>query len=99
MVIYGKQMYNISEKKIYFWQKNCILLVLLISLNEFHHMVLAAGKSNNKTYTFHEMLKQDDAADFIKAMQKEADDHASRGHWQIVKRSEIPAGVKTIQAI
>jgi hypothetical protein len=35
------------------------------SLNELHHMVLAAGKSNNETYTFKEMLKQDDTADFF----------------------------------
>ena len=69
------------------------------SLNEIHHMVLAAGKSNNENYTFREMLKQDDAVEFIKAMQKESNDHSSRGHWEIVKRYEIPPGVKTIQAI
>ena len=38
------------------------------SLNEIHHMVLAAGKLNNEKYTFCEMLKQDDASDCIKAM-------------------------------
>jgi len=40
------------------------------------------------------MLKQDDASDFIKAMEKESYDHASRGHWEIVKRSAIPLGTK-----
>ena len=45
------------------------------------------------------MLKQDDASDFIKAMEKESNDHSSRGHWEIVKRFEIPPGVKTIQEI
>ena len=40
------------------------------SLNEIHHMVLAAGKSNNENYTFREMLKQEDASEFIKAMEK-----------------------------
>ena len=40
------------------------------SLNEIHHMVLAAGKSNNENYTFREILKQDYASDFIKAMGK-----------------------------
>ena len=40
------------------------------SLNEIHHMVLAAGKSNNEKYTFREMLKQYDASDFIRAMEK-----------------------------
>ena len=38
------------------------------SLNEIHHMILAAGKSNNENYTFQEMLKQDGASKFIKAM-------------------------------
>ena len=68
-------------------------------LNEIHHMVLADGKSNNENYTFREMLKQDDASKFIKAMEKESNDHSSRGHCKIVKRFEIPSGVKTIQAI
>ena len=40
------------------------------SLNEIHHMVLAAGKPNNENYAFREMLKQDDASNFIKAMEK-----------------------------
>ena len=62
-------------------------------------MVLAAGKANNESYTFREMLKQDDAAEFIKAMLKETQDHESRGHWEVVKRSALPIGVKTIQSI
>ena len=69
------------------------------SLNVLHHMALTASKANNESYTFREMLKQDDASDFIKAMEKESYDHASRGHWEIVKRSAIPLGTKTIQAI
>ena len=40
------------------------------SLNEIHHMVLAAGKSNNENYTFSDILKQDNASDFIKEMEK-----------------------------
>ena len=62
-------------------------------------MVLSDGKSNNENYTFREMLKQDDASGFIKAIGKESNDHSYRGHWEIVKRFEIPPGVKTIQAI
>ena len=40
------------------------------SLNDIHHMVLDTGKSSNEKYTFNEMLKQDDASDFIKVMEK-----------------------------
>jgi len=47
------------------------------SLNKIHHMVLASGKANNENYTFREMLKEDDASNFIKAMVKETQDHES----------------------
>ena len=45
------------------------------------------------------MLLQCDKVDFIKAMMKEAGDHESKGHWEVVHRSEKPPGVKTILAI
>ena len=45
------------------------------------------------------MLKQPDAADFIHAMIKEADDHESRDHWGVVPRWEKPPDVKAILAI
>ena len=38
-------------------------------------MVLLAEKENNESYTFGQMLRQPDAADFIHAMIKEADEH------------------------
>ncbi len=55
------------------------------SCNQMHHMFISAGKSNNKNYTFREILKQDDTADFIKAIQKETQDHESWGFWEIIK--------------
>ncbi len=45
------------------------------------------------------MLKQSDARDFIAAMLKESSKHEKQRHWDVVPRSEIPAGVKAIQAI
>ena len=69
------------------------------TINDLHHMALSAAKSGNECYTFHEMLKQDDASDFIEAMLKETKAHEDRGHWEVVKRSSMPAGMKTIQAI
>ncbi len=44
------------------------------------------------------MLKQDDASDFVKATNKEIQDHESREHWEVIKRSEIPPGMKTIKS-
>ena len=69
------------------------------TLNGIHHMALLAGKENNESYTFKEMIKQEDAADFIQAMIKEADDHETRNHWTVVPRSAKPPEVRTIMAI
>ena len=62
-------------------------------------MVLAAGQTHNEVYTFKDMLKEDDRADFIKAMAKEIEDHEKRGHWVAVLRLSMPSGTKTIQSI
>ena len=45
------------------------------------------------------MLKHQDAADFIHAMIKEADEHESRDHWEVVPRWEKQRDVKAILAI
>ncbi len=44
-------------------------------------------------------MKQDDAAEFIKAMSTEVEAHKSRNHWMMVPRSSLPEGAKTIRAI
>ena len=55
-----------------------------ITLNALHPMALLAEKENNESYTFGQMLKQPDAADFIHAMIKEADYHESHDHCDVV---------------
>ena len=69
------------------------------TINAIHHMVLASGKTNNEVYTFREMTQQDDAYEFIAAMQKEIAAHEERGHWEVVSRSSIPLHTRIIQAI
>ena len=69
------------------------------TLNNLHPMALLAEKQDNESYTFREMLKQSDAAEFIKAMMKESSDHESRGHWTVILRHKKPPDVKTIMAI
>jgi hypothetical protein len=69
------------------------------SLNYLAHHVFAAGKENNETYTFREMLKQEDRDNFIEAMQVEIDAHQTREHWEIIPRSQMPKEMKTIMAI
>jgi hypothetical protein len=55
--------------------------------------------SNNKVFTYTKALQQPDAAQFVDAMKKEIDDHKSCNHWEVVPRSTLPVGTKTIQAI
>ena len=69
------------------------------TLNALHPMALLSERENNESYTFGQMLKQTDAADFIHVMIKEADDHESRDHWDVVPRWEKPPDVKAILAI
>ena len=58
------------------------------TLNSLHPMTLATENEDNEAYTFKQMLKQPDAAEFIKAMMKGAGDHESKNHWTVVPRSE-----------
>ena len=57
------------------------------TLNSLHPMALVAQKEDNESYTFKQMLKQPDAAEFVKATMKETDDHESRGHWEVIPRT------------
>ena len=54
------------------------------SLNHIHQMVLAAGQTANKVYTFKDIFKQDDHVDFIKSMDKEIAACKKRKHWEVV---------------
>ena len=67
--------------------------------NDILHHVYSAAKEANESYTFKEMLSQDDRDQFVEAMQKEINDHTSREHWDIVLRSSMPRDMKTIMAI
>jgi hypothetical protein len=69
------------------------------TLNSLHPMAFLAGKENNESYTFSQMLKQPDRADFVQAMMKEVSDHEERGHWELIPRYKKPKEVKTILSI
>ena len=53
-------------------------------------------KKKNESYNFGQILTQPDADDFICAMIKEADDHESRDHWDVVPHWEKPPDMKAI---
>ena len=67
--------------------------------NGILHHVYSAAKEANESYTFKEMMNQEDRGSFVEAMQKEIDDHTKREHWEIILRSDMPKDMKTIMAI
>ena len=70
------------------------------TINKLHHACcLTINASDNDTYTLKQMLQQDDKNDFIEAMIKEVDDHSNKGHWDVVKRTEMPPDTKTILVV
>jgi hypothetical protein len=69
------------------------------TLNHFHFLSFHTEINSNETFTFGEAMKQADKLDFVAAMEKEVQDHESREHWVIVKRSSLPTGAKPIKAI
>ena len=78
------------------WSANLVEKNFDGTLNFLAHYVFAAGKENNETYTFHEMLKQDNCNDFVDAIQVEVNAHQTREHWEIIPCSQMPKGMKTI---
>ena len=50
----------------------------------------------NDTYHFKDMLRQNDRAEFIKTMETEIDVHQQRNHWELLKYSDMPKGIKPI---
>ena len=69
------------------------------TLNEIPHMIFAAGKENNKCFTFKEMLAQPDKKEFLQATLKESTENKARNKWSVILRLLMPANTKPIQAI
>ena len=67
------------------------------SINTLHHTYVSTV--DNGTYTLRKMLKQEDKAEFIKAMEVEVGDHESRNHGSLMSLSEMPCGAETILLI
>ena len=58
--------------------------------NDMLHHVFSVAKEANESYTFKEMLQQDDRNQFVEAMTKEIEDHTKHKKWEIVPRSQMP---------
>lgn len=69
------------------------------TINQIRNYTFATELANNEVFTYTQAMRQDDRAEFIQAMIKEVEDHEGRDHWELVLRSTIPKGIKTIQAV
>ena len=54
-------------------------------------MAFAVNQQQNETYTFNDMMKQDDRKDFILAMLDEIKVHEDRDYWTLMKRVDVPS--------
>jgi hypothetical protein len=69
-------------------------------VNDTNPLLFAfAASADPDTMYLREALKQPDRDQFLKAMQKEINDHTENGHWRIVHRSEIPKGMQILPAV
>eukprot|EP00957_Ditylum_brightwellii_P074030 5625302-Ditylum_brightwellii.AAC.1 len=60
------------------------------TLNGMHTITFAANQQQNETYTFKDILRQDDAKEFIAAMFKEVEVHENRNHWTCMLNCDVP---------
>ena len=68
------------------------------TINEICHNIQAFATSN-KSYTYSQMLREEDRVKFFKAMEVEIGNHESRHHWDLRLCKDLPPGAKTIMAI
>jgi Reverse transcriptase (RNA-dependent DNA polymerase) len=55
--------------------------------------------SDPDTMYYHEAMKETDAQQFQEAMTKEVDAHTSKEHWKLVRRDQVPDGVKVLPTV
>lgn len=58
-----------------------------------------AASADPDVMYLHQAMKQPDKKEFIKAMVDEVTTHTERGHWKIIKISEVPVGTKILPAV
>ena len=64
-----------------------------------NHAFVANRIVNNNMFTFKEVKQHPERASFVEAMIAEINDHEERDHWELLDRSSMPKGYKTIMSI
>ena len=65
------------------------------TINEICHRIRAFTTSDNETYTYLQMLWQDDHKQFFQAMEDEINDHETCNHWTLMLQSDMHVGTRT----
>ena len=55
--------------------------------------------SDPDTMYYHQAMKEPDAEQFKAAMTKEVDAHTAKKHWEIVRREQVPSGIKVLPSV
>ncbi len=67
-------------------------------INDICHQIHAYA-TLNESFTYLQMLREENYMQFFEAMEVELADHEKRNHWTLMKRKDMPIGTKTIMAI
>ena len=70
-----------------------------VTLNEVHHLFYATNKSSKESFTFRNVMKQDDKLALVDAREKDITYHSNCGHWSIFHHDNIPNESRPIKAI
>ncbi len=90
-------MATLAEKMVCcFHEVNKLYDGTLITIHSYVFSAVALDMLNNKVFTYTKAMQQPDSVQFIEAMTKEINNHESSNYWEIVCRSTIPPGHKTI---
>ncbi len=68
------------------------------TINDICHQVHAYATSN-ESFTYSQMLWEDDHKQFFEAMEVEFADHNFQNHWTLMECKDLPFGTKIIMAI
>ena len=67
---------------------------------DYLHPALAfAASSNPDIMYFHEVMRQPDRAQFLKAAVKEIDDQTENGNWRVIRADTVPEGATVLPAV
>ncbi len=68
------------------------------TINDICHQIHAYATSN-ESFTYSQMLREEDHKQFFKAMEVKLAAHEERNHWTLMECKDMPIGTKTIMAL